>query len=80
MRNDMSNLNGFPTDNSPSTQLKYNIVASKYMAGIENHQRRNAPAPSPLAALRFIVAVLQGMVALAILLVSILCWVLRKKR
>ena len=39
----MSNLNGFPTDNSPSTQLKYDIVASKFMTGIENHNKRNKP-------------------------------------
>lgn len=44
MRNDIPNLNGFPTDNSPSTQLKYDIIANKFMTGIESHQRRNAPS------------------------------------
>jgi hypothetical protein len=34
----------FPTDNLPSTQLKYDIVASKFMTGIENHHKRNAPS------------------------------------
>lgn len=42
MRNTLSNLNGFPTDNSPSTQLKYDIVASKFMNGIESHQKKES--------------------------------------
>jgi len=40
---DNLNLNGFPTDNLPSTQLKYDIVASKFMTGIHNHHKLNAP-------------------------------------
>ncbi|WP_171972482.1 hypothetical protein [Mucilaginibacter polytrichastri] len=40
--NNLPNLNGFPTDNSPNTQLKYDIMASKFMTGIENHHKRNA--------------------------------------
>ncbi|MFP5436391.1 MAG: hypothetical protein ACLGH8_01225 [Bacteroidia bacterium] len=43
MKNTLPNLNGFPTDNAPSTQLKYDIIASKFMTGIHNYQRRNAP-------------------------------------
>lgn len=30
----------FPTDNSSRTNLKYDLVASKFMTGIENHQMR----------------------------------------
>lgn len=29
--------------NLSSTQLKYDIVASKFMTGIHNHHKRNAP-------------------------------------
>lgn len=78
MNNSMPNLNGFPTDNSPSTQLKYDIIASKFMAGIENHQKRNAPAPSPMAVFGLVGAVLQGMVALLVLLVAVVHWVCKR--
>ena len=47
MKDSLPNLNGFPTDNSSSTNLKYDIVASKFMTGIRNHQMRTAPAPVP---------------------------------
>ena len=30
----------FPTDNSSRTNLKYDLVASKFVTGIENHQMR----------------------------------------
>ena len=59
------NLNGFPTDNLPSTQLKYNIVASKFMTGIENHQRRNAPAP--VISFGLISALIQGLIVLIVI-------------
>jgi len=34
MKNNIPNLNGFPNDNSPSTQLKYDIFASKLMTAL----------------------------------------------
>lgn len=61
-----------------TTQLKYDIVASKFMAGIENHQRRNAPAPSPIASFGLIGVVLQGMVALLVLLGEVVHWLGKK--
>lgn len=30
----------FPTDNSSKTNLHYDLVASKFLNGIESHQRR----------------------------------------
>jgi len=53
MNDSMPNLNGFPTDNSSSTNLKYDIVASKFMTGIRNHQMRTAPAPAPTTSVVF---------------------------
>lgn len=32
--------NFFPTDNSSRTNLKYDLVASKFVTGLENHQMR----------------------------------------
>jgi hypothetical protein len=73
------NLNGFPTDNSPSTQLKYNIIASKLMTGIQNHQRRNAPVISN--DLGLIGVVLKGLVALIVLLIAgAVCIFIKAKR
>jgi len=40
----MPDFNSFPTDNSSKNNLKYDIIASKFMTGIENHKRRNAPS------------------------------------
>ena len=76
MNNDLPNLNGFPTDNSPSTQLKYNIVASKFMTGIENHQKRNAPAP--VISFGLISALVQGIIALIVIVFIGLRWVLKE--
>jgi len=78
MNNNLPSLNGFPTDNLPSTQLKYDIVASKFMTGIENHnKRRNAPI-SVSNDLGLIGAVLKGLVALMIVLAVALHWVWKK--
>ncbi|MCO6163957.1 hypothetical protein [Flavobacterium sp. NRK F7] len=39
MSNKTSFNDFFPTDNSSRTNLKYDLVASKFMTGVENHQR-----------------------------------------
>lgn len=39
MNNNQNFNNFFPTDNSSRTNLKYDLVTSKFMTGIENHQR-----------------------------------------
>ena len=70
----MSNSNGFLIDNSPSTQLKYDIVTSKFITGFENHNKRNAPVPSPVAAIGLVGAVLEGIVVLLVLLVAVVLW------
>jgi hypothetical protein len=77
MNNNLSNLNGFPTDNLPSTQLKYDIVASKFMTGIESHQKRTAPV-SISNYLGLIGAILKGLVALVVMLIAGIWWVLKK--
>jgi hypothetical protein len=61
----MLNLNDFPTDNSSSTNLKYDIITSKFMTGIRNHERRTSPVPSGGVVFYLIGAVLE--LALAIL-------------
>lgn len=40
MSNKQDFNNFFPTDNSASTNLKYDLVASKLVTGVENHQMR----------------------------------------
>lgn len=78
MENNTRNLNGFPTDNSPSTQLKYDIVTSKLMSGIENHQRRKASVGSPIASFGLIGSILQGVVALIVLCRIVLYWIWKR--
>lgn len=75
MTDNVPNLNGFPTDNSSSTQLKYDIVASKFMTGIQNHQTRNAPSSSVGIVLNLIGAVLQMVVALVVILFVGVRWI-----
>lgn len=75
MTDNVPNLNGFPTDNSSSTQLKYDIVASKFMTGIQNHQIRNAPSPSIGIVFNLIGAVLQMVLALVVILGLVIKWV-----
>jgi hypothetical protein len=77
MKDNIPNLNGFPTDNSPSTQLKYDIVASKFMTGIHNHHKRNASV-SLSNNLGLIRAVLKGIVALIIMLIAGIWWTFKK--
>jgi len=75
MTDNVPNLNGFPTDNSSSTQLKYDIVASKFMTGIQNHQMRNAPSPSVWIVFNLIGAVLQMVMALVVILFVGIRWI-----
>jgi len=77
MNNDLPNLNGFPTDNLPSTQLKYDIVARKFITGIHNHHKRNVPV-SLSNDLGLIGAVLKGLAALVVMIVVSIWWVLKK--
>lgn len=78
MTNNVPNLNGFPTDNSSSTNLKYDIVASKFMVGIQNHQMRTTPAPSVGIVFGIIGAVLQMVLALVVMLFVGVGWIYRK--
>ena len=57
--NNMPNLNDFPTDNSSSTNLKYDIIAGKFMNGVERHQRQTAPTQSSGTVFYIIGAVLE---------------------
>lgn len=68
----------FPTDNSSTTNLKYDIVASKFMTGIQNHQMRNAPSPSVDVVFSLIGAVLQMVVALVIVLFIGIRWIWKR--
>ncbi|MFP9099853.1 hypothetical protein ACLI09_12445 [Flavobacterium sp. RHBU_24] len=68
--------NGFPTDNAPSTHLKYDIVDSKFMTGIHNNHKCNVPVG--FGALGLVGAVLQGVVALVVMLIEGIWWALKK--
>ena len=59
MSKNIPDFSGFPLDNSSSTNLKYDILASKFMTGIENHQRRKTTLPSSGIVLYLVGAVLE---------------------
>ena len=71
------NLNGFPTDNRPSTQIKYDIAASKFMTGISNHDKRNATS-SIANDLGLVGTVLQIIVSLLVIIGAALHWVWKR--
>jgi len=76
----MPDFNSFPTDNSSTTNLKYDIITSKMMTGVRNHQRRNAHAStSSVDAVIYIIgAVLQLAFAVVIMVFSGLRWVWKR--
>jgi len=78
MNKNIPEFGGFPTDNSSSTALKYDIIASKFIVGIENHHRRNSPVPSFSAWLGFIGTILQGLIIITVVLGLGIKWVLKK--
>lgn len=62
---------------SPSTQLKYDIVASKFMTGIENHNKRNAPLGLSND-LGLIGTVLQIIVSFLVIVGTVLHWIWKR--
>lgn len=78
MSNQTPDFNGFPTDNSSTTNLKYDIIASKMMTGVHNHQMRTAPATNVGVVFGLIGVVLQMVVALVVILVVGVRWILQR--
>ena len=74
----MPNLNDFPTDNSSSTNLKYDIIASKFMTGIENHKRWTAPTQSSGTVFYIIGAVLELAFAILVMVFVGLRWIWKR--
>lgn len=68
MNNKTDFKNFFPTDNSSSTNLHYDIVASKFMIGIENHQKKSTRTnTSSISAIFYLIgAIIQLFVILVV--------------
>ena len=79
MSNHTSNFNGFPTDNSSSTNLKYDLIASKFMTGIENHNKHRSCKPPIIEGFGIIGSILEGLAILIMLIVLAIGWVLKKR-
>lgn len=61
----------YPTDNSSKTNLHYDLVTSKYMTGVENHQRRQYHSSSSNSAVILIIsAIIQIAFGLLVFIVS----------
>lgn len=74
MSNNKDFYNFFPTDNSATTNLKYDLIVSKMMTGMRN-QRRTAPTPSVGIVFGIIGAVLHMVVALMMMFFVGIRWV-----
>jgi len=74
----MPNLNDFPTDNSSSTNLKYDIIASKLMTGIRNHEMRTAPKQSADFVFYLIGAMLELALAILVIIFVGFRWIWKK--
>jgi len=68
----------FLTDNSSSINLKYDLISSKFMTGIQNHQKRNAPSPSVGIVFNLIGAVLQMVLALVVIIGVGIRWIWKR--
>jgi len=79
MNNQISNFN-FPTDNSSSTNLKYDIISSKFATGFRNHQMRTEPSTSLGVTFGIISAVFQMILALLMMLIFAIRWAINKSK
>lgn len=71
MDKNFSDFGGFPTDNSSSTNLKYDIIASKFMTGIKNHERHTRNSVSSESVFYLIGLVVKLIVGVLMILISI---------
>lgn len=71
----------FPVDNSTKTDIHYDLVASKFMTGIENYQRtRYNNSASNSAILPLIGAIIQIIIGAVILVFGILKFIYKSFR
>lgn len=78
MSKNIPDFSGFLTDNSSSTNLKYDIITSKFMTGIQNHERRSATVQFSGIVLYLIGAVLELALAIVVLIFVGLRWVWKR--
>jgi len=79
MTNHIPNFNGFPTDNSSSTNLKYDLIAGKLMTRVENHNKRHFYKPPIIEGFGLIGSIIEGLAAIFMLIISEIAWVLKKR-
>jgi hypothetical protein len=72
------NQDFLPTDNSSTTNLRYDIVVGKLIKSARGHQLRNAPATSTTVAFGLISAILQGLIALAVLVICGIVYIFKQ--
>ncbi len=81
MSNKVDFRNFFPVDNTSRTNGHYDLVASKFMTGVENHQRtRYNNSVSNSAILPLIGALIQIAVGALILIYGILKFIFKSLR
>jgi hypothetical protein len=75
--NFMKRFNQFPTDNSSSTNLQYDIVVGKLLASAKSHQKYNS-TKSVIPIFTILVGIIQLSVALITIIFMVLKWLYRK--
>ncbi|CAM3752737.1 hypothetical protein [Flavobacterium saliperosum] len=81
MSNKADFQNFFPVDNSSLTNLHYDLVASKFMTGIENHKRTQYNnSASNSAVFPLIGAIIQIIFGLVIAILGILKFIFKSLR
>lgn len=81
MSNKADFQNFFPVDNSSRTNLHYDLVASKFITGIENHQRtKYHNSASSSAVFPLIGAIVQIVFGLVVVIFGILKFIFKSLR
>ena len=81
MSNKTNFQNFYPVDNSSRTNLHYDLVASKFMTGIENHKRTQYNnSASSSAVLPLISAIIQIFIGAVVVVFGILKFIFKSFR
>jgi len=81
MSNKADFQNFFPVDNSSRTNLHYDLVASKFMTGIENHKRTQYNNSASSSAIFLLIgAIVQIVFSLVVVIFGILKFIFKSLR
>lgn len=80
MTRDKGDFNGWPLDRSPSTQLKYDLLAERFSTGLDSHRKRTLPQTSSSGVSILVMLVIQTAILLSMLIVAAIRFVVIELR